>query len=65
MTDLSTSEAVTGTGDRSRKFAKDAHTSGAGVAASTVNDRMVMVAALLEAAVVGVSPNAAVIPCAT
>ncbi|QPP06761.1 hypothetical protein G4Z16_10560 [Streptomyces bathyalis] len=34
------------------KFAKDIHGRGAGLAASTVNDRMVMVAALLEAAVV-------------
>ncbi|MFE9598957.1 tyrosine-type recombinase/integrase [Streptomyces hokutonensis] len=34
------------------KFAKDVHGSGEGLAASTVNDRMVMVAAMLEAAVV-------------
>ncbi|MFJ9663630.1 hypothetical protein ACIRPP_03285, partial [Streptomyces sp. NPDC101219] len=34
------------------EFAKDVHASGAGLAASTVNDRMVMVAAMLEAAVV-------------
>lgn len=34
------------------RFAKDVYASGAGLAASTVNDRMVMVAAMLEAAVV-------------
>jgi hypothetical protein len=34
------------------EFAKDVHASGAGLAVSTVNDRMVMVAAMLEAAVV-------------
>jgi hypothetical protein len=34
------------------EFAKDVHTSGAGLAVSTVNDRMVMVVAMLEAAVV-------------
>ncbi|MEV8412282.1 hypothetical protein AB0P45_01515 [Streptomyces niveus] len=34
------------------KFAKDIHRCGAGLAASTVNDRMVMVAAMLEAAVI-------------
>ncbi|MFJ2415116.1 tyrosine-type recombinase/integrase [Streptomyces brevispora] len=34
------------------KFAKDLHGGGAGLAASTVNDRMVLVAAVLEAAVV-------------
>ncbi|MGW4491103.1 tyrosine-type recombinase/integrase [Streptomyces sp. NPDC004376] len=34
------------------EFAKDVHGSGAGLAVSTVNDRMVMVAATLEAAVV-------------
>lgn len=34
------------------KFAKDIHGSGAGLAAATVNDRMVMVAAVLEAAVI-------------
>ncbi|WP_307180121.1 hypothetical protein [Streptomyces africanus] len=34
------------------EFAKDLHASGAGLAVSTVNDRMVMVAAMLEAAVV-------------
>lgn len=34
------------------QFAKDMYGSGAGLAASTVNDRMVMVAAVLEAAVV-------------
>jgi len=34
------------------RFAKDMHASGAGLAASTVNDRMVMVAAMLEAALV-------------
>ncbi|WP_330173812.1 site-specific integrase [Streptomyces sp. NBC_01498] len=34
------------------KFAKDIHGSGAGLAAATVNARMVMVAAVLEAAVV-------------
>lgn len=33
------------------EFAKDVHASGAGLAVSTVNDRMVMVAAMLEAAV--------------
>ncbi|MFF1421235.1 hypothetical protein [Streptomyces sp. NPDC058280] len=34
------------------KFAKDIHGCGAGLAAATVNDRMVLVAAVLEAAVV-------------
>ncbi|WP_405863154.1 site-specific integrase [Streptomyces sp. NBC_01515] len=34
------------------RLAKDVHASGAGLAASTVNDRVVMVAAMLEAAVV-------------
>ncbi|MEU0062319.1 tyrosine-type recombinase/integrase [Streptomyces albidoflavus] len=34
------------------KFVKDIYRSGAGLAASTVNDRMVMVAAIMEAAVV-------------
>ncbi|MFI8129614.1 tyrosine-type recombinase/integrase [Streptomyces diastaticus] len=34
------------------EFAKDLHASGEGLAVSTVNDRMVMVAALMEAAVV-------------
>lgn len=34
------------------EFARDVHASGAGLAVSTVNDRMVMVAAMLEAAVV-------------
>ncbi|MET9841335.1 tyrosine-type recombinase/integrase [Streptomyces virginiae] len=34
------------------EFAKDIHASGEGLAVSTVNDRMVMVAALMEAAVV-------------
>ncbi|MFE2375856.1 tyrosine-type recombinase/integrase [Streptomyces sp. NPDC059398] len=34
------------------KFARDIHGSGAGLAAATVNDRMVMVAAVLEAAVI-------------
>jgi integrase len=34
------------------KFAKDIHGCGAGLAVSTVNDRMVMVAAMLEAAVI-------------
>lgn len=34
------------------EFAKDLHASGVGLAVSTVNDRMVMVAAMLEAAVV-------------
>lgn len=34
------------------EFAKDVHASGAGLAVSTINDRMVMVAAMLEAAVV-------------
>ncbi|MGH1552111.1 hypothetical protein ACRAWF_07940 [Streptomyces sp. L7] len=34
------------------KFAKDLHACGAGLATSTVHDRMVMVAAMLEAAVV-------------
>ncbi|MGW6393541.1 tyrosine-type recombinase/integrase [Streptomyces sp. NPDC055103] len=33
------------------KFAKDLHVSGAGLSVSTVNDRMVVVAAMLEAAV--------------
>ncbi|MEU6311154.1 hypothetical protein [Streptomyces sp. NPDC047014] len=34
------------------EFAKDLHASGEGLAVSTVNDRMVMVAALMDAAVV-------------
>ncbi|MFC8128460.1 tyrosine-type recombinase/integrase [Streptomyces sp. NPDC057302] len=47
------SKPLTGLARRDfEKFAKDIHGGGARLAASTVNDRMVMVAAVLEAAVV-------------